>query len=130
MKLIIQRDQADKKNFFGMHKGVKFSLAYKVMLTEKEMKLVRHYRVGDEVLHTTKNGRDITIKDLMTGQQLIAEDIKILFEMESMVRGVAQSFRNYLDVLESFGGEEVIEIRSALDPDKRFWDDRPDQENR
>lgn len=123
MKLIIQRNQADKKNFFGMHKGVKFSLAYKVLLSEIEMKLVRHYRVGDEVLHTTKNGRDITIKDLMTGQQLIAEDIKILFEMEAMVRGVAQNFRNYLDVLESFGGEEIIEIRSALDSDRRVWED-------
>jgi hypothetical protein len=121
MKLIIQRDQANKKNIFGMHKGVQFSLAYKVMLSPEEFALVKKYKVADEVLHTTKNGREVTIKELMNGTQLIAEDIKILFEMESMVRGVAQSFKNYLDVLESFGGEEIIEIESRLDDDPNFF---------
>ena len=114
MKLIIKRDQADQKSFFGRHKGVKFSLAYKVILSPKEYELVNKYKVAEEVLHTTKNGRNITITDLMEGQQLIADDIKILFELESIVRGVAQDFKNYLDVLESFGGEEIIEIESRL----------------
>ena len=117
MKLIIKRDQADQKGFFGKHKGVKFSLAYKVILSPKEFTLVKKYKVADEVLHTTKNNREVTIKDLMNGQQLIADDIKILFEQESMVRGVAQSFKNYLDVLQSFGGEETIEIKSRLEDD-------------
>lgn len=117
MKLIIKRDQAEKKGFFGNSKGVKFSLAYKVILSPEEFSLVKKYKVAEEVLHTTKNDRDVTIKDLMNGQQLIADDIKILFEQESMVRGVAQSFKNYLDVLKSFGGEEIIQIESRLEED-------------
>lgn len=46
MKLVIRRNQADMKGFFGGHKGVKFSLFAKADITEEEQALIRKYMVG------------------------------------------------------------------------------------
>ena len=50
MKLIVKRDQADRKGVFGGHKGMNFLLAFRVELTSAEQELVTQYRTEREMI--------------------------------------------------------------------------------
>lgn len=110
MKLIIKRNQADKKGLFGGNKGVDFTLSYKVELTPEEQELINKYKVQNEVLMTSHDGYlKTTIQDLINGQAQTTQDIETLLKNEGVAKNVCKNFKNYLDVLRSFGGEEVVE---------------------
>ena len=47
MKLVIQRSQQDVKGMLGGHKGVSFTLSYRLVLTGEEEELVALPRVSD-----------------------------------------------------------------------------------
>ncbi|MBN4046957.1 hypothetical protein JYU05_00255 [bacterium AH-315-P13] len=112
MKLIIKKNQADKKGFFGGNKGVIFSLEYKVSLTEEEQGLIEKYKIEDEVLMSTENGGKTTIQDMINGISLTTQKIETLQNNEDVAISVCENFKNYIDVIRSFGGKYILDFRS------------------
>ncbi len=51
----------------------------------------------------------LKIGDLVNGVSYKAKDISMLLNNEEVIKEACQSFKNYLEVMASFGGEEVIE---------------------
>ena len=115
MTLKLARNQAS-----GVFGGVKFELSAKATLTPQESALISKYKVDKEVLLKKEikiplTGRslllDITIGSLVGGQNFKCNDIGEILEYEANIRESCQKFRNYLTVMESFGGEEVVEYK-------------------
>ncbi len=108
MKLIIKRDQ-DK----GIMGGMKFIVSFRVELTTKESELIQKYKAHKEPLtYMEKNDVEIPglkISDLVNGVSYKAKDISTLLNNEEVIKEACQSFKDYLEVMASFGGEEVIE---------------------
>jgi hypothetical protein len=113
MKLILSRNQAS-----GVFGGIKFELHAQTQLTGEESALVSKYKADKEVLLKKEikipfTGRaltvDITIGSLITGQTFKCNDIAEILQYEQNVKESCQSFHNYLIVMQSFGGQEVIE---------------------
>lgn len=113
MKLSIIRDQAK-----GLLGGVKFEFRAKVELTNEESELVRKYKVDKEALLEKEvkiplTGRaiklSITIGSLIAGQTFKCNDVAEILEYEKNVKDSCESFKNYIEVMKNFGGEEVIE---------------------
>lgn len=117
MKLLLTRDQAS-----GILGGVKFKLRAQVRLTKREAALVRKYRADREVLlqreitvpFTTKSILlGIGIGGLIAGQEFKCKDIADILEYERNVKEACDTFKKYLDVMSSFGGQEVVEYSDS-----------------
>jgi len=108
MKLHIKRDQ--DKAFMG---GINFLLSCRVELDQGEDELIKKYKAHKEPLtYTERNGVQIPslkIGDLITGVSFKAKDITTLLNNEAVLKEACESFKNYLEVMASFGGEEVID---------------------
>ena len=113
MRLKLVRNQAS-----GMFGGVKFELEARVDLDPSEAELIRRYKADKEVLVKREikiplTDRaivvNLTIGSLMTGQTFKCNDIAEILEYEQSVKQSCEAFRRYLTVMESFGGEELIE---------------------
>lgn len=113
MKLFITKDQAK-----GLLGRVKFELSVRVELTPEEADLVKRYKADKEVLLQKKvkipfTGRtvklDLTIGSLTSGQTFKCADIGEILETEQNIKVACEAFKNYLEVMKSFGGQEVIE---------------------
>lgn len=116
MKLHLKKNQASK--LFG---GVKFELEAKVVLTAEESALINKYKVQDEVLveKTIKipfTDRGIVIKmtigSLVSGQTFKCNDIAEIIGYVDTIKGSCENFRNFLEVMKSFGGEEIIDYNA------------------
>lgn len=114
MKLFIKRDQAS-----GMFGGVKFELSAKVELTSAESDVIRKYKADKEVLLKKEikiplTGKaiilDITIGSLVGGQSFKCNDIAEILEYEKNIKESCEMFKNYIVVMSSFGGQEVVEF--------------------
>lgn len=114
MQLVIKKDQS--KKLMG---GMSFELLAKVQLTENEAALVSKYKADKEVLMKKEfkipfTGRaivlNITIGSLIAGQTFKCNDIGEILEYENSVKESCEAFKNYIEVMGSFGGEEVIEF--------------------
>ncbi len=115
MKLIIKRDQKAQTGLFGGHKGMTFILSYRVQLTPAELELVKKYKVEMHPLTyvTYRDGNKIpkdTISSLMQGGTEEMEEITVLLNNEETVKNACKDFKTLLDVMASFGGEEVFEF--------------------
>jgi len=115
MKLIIKRDQQAQKGIFGGHKGMKFLLFYRVELTPEEQTLVTKYKVENHTLTftTDQKGNKIpkdTISSLMRENTEALDDVTILLRNENVVKNACKDFKTLLEVMATFGGEEVIEF--------------------
>jgi len=115
MKLIIKRDQEARTGMFGGHKGMKFLLSYRVELTPEEQALVTKYKVENHVLTftTTQKGIKIpkdTISSLTRENTESLDDVTILLRNEDVVKNACKDFKTLLEVMATFGGEEVIEF--------------------
>jgi len=115
MKLIIKRDQKVQKGIFGGHKGMTFLLSYRVELSPEEEALIEKYKVEDYTL-TYTTGRDgiqlpkDTVRSLMQGVTEEVKDITILLNNEETIKGACKNFKTLLEVMATFGGEEVVEF--------------------
>src|SRR4051794_24728248 len=94
MQLRLLRSQADQKGFFGGHKGVSFSLRYKLEVSGEEQALVDRYKVSDFVVHTVTYGKsqqgepftwDIHVKDLINGSSVALRDFSEVVKSEDAV---------------------------------------------
>jgi len=120
MKLIIKRDQADVKGVFGGNKGVCFSLYAKADITGDELELIERYKVKDDVLVSHElpiRGVDsdiqyfnLTVIQLVTGRTVETGSIYALLELEEKIKIGCQNLKELMEVMKTFGGEEVIEI--------------------
>lgn len=118
MKLKIRREQEQKKGLMGGNKGIEFKLDCRVELSPEESALVEKAKAGDYVLTTytrfeTKR-EDIksalTVNDLVNGMNSRVTDVQKLLGLEEEIKIGCQNFKSLLQVIGSFGGEEVIEI--------------------
>lgn len=114
MKLYIKRDQAK-----GLLGGVKFELSGRVELSPSEAELVRKYKVEKELLLKKDikipfTGRsislDLTIGSLLAGQTFKCSDIAEILETENSLKQSCESFKRYIELMNQFGGEEVVEF--------------------
>ena len=115
MKLVIRRDQKAKTGLLGGHKGVSFLLTCRVELTPEEQELVKKYKAEFHPLTfvTDREGNrrvKDTVSSLMSGVTEEMDDITVLLNNEEVVRNACNDFKTLLDVMATFGGEEVIEF--------------------
>lgn len=119
MKLTIKRNQADVKGLFGGHKGVNFSLHGRVEVTEAEKALISKYKVGDYILASYERptkGTDqnisfhITTNDIINGKSVEIGNINTLLELEEAMKSGCKNLKGLLEVMSTFGGEQVIDI--------------------
>lgn len=113
MKLHVVRDQAK-----GLLGGTKFELNARVTLSPDETELIKRYKAEKEVLIQKEvriplTGKalviNLTIGSLVSGQAFKCGDIAEIIETENNVKEACEGFKNYLSVMQGFGGEEVIE---------------------
>jgi len=105
------------KGLFGGHKGVTFSLYAKVEIRPEERALVDKYKVVDWVLASEefyirdeKFERNCTVKSLLAGDTHTTRDLADLKSWEEQIKVGCQNLKSALQVMATFGGEEVIEI--------------------
>ncbi len=114
MKLIIKRDQLAQKGIFGGHKGMKFLLSCRVELSPEEEALVEKYKVENYTLTytTSRDGIQLpyTVRNFMQGVNEEVKDITILLNNEGIIKDACKNFKTLLEVMATFGGEEVIEF--------------------
>ena len=113
MKLIINRSQQAVKGMLGGHKGMSFTLSYRLQLTPDEQELVNDYKLMDYPLTwTSVRGErmpDDTVGRLVGGRSQTLGDVKTLLQNEEIVKAACDELTTLFDVVRTFGGDEVIE---------------------
>jgi hypothetical protein len=114
MQLVINRRQADVKGMLGGHKGVNFTLSYRLVLTQEEAELVERYRlVTYPVTRSNRPGGeripDDTIGNMIAGRSMTLGDVTTLVRNEDIVKTACDSLPVLFDVVRSLGGDEVID---------------------
>lgn len=121
MKLIINRSQQDQKGLMGGHKGVQFTLRYRLELTREETELVERYRLGFYPLtFTNQQGNRIpadTISSIVRGGSSIVTDVTKLIREEDLIKEACDQLPVLFGVCRSFGGDEVIEYPRKKEDD-------------
>lgn len=113
MRLIISRRQDDVTGLFGGHRGVSFTLSYRLELTATEAELVSRYRLESHpVTYRLASGAavpDDTIATMLNGREHELPDVVTLIEKETAVKNACDSLPALFDMCASFGGDEIIE---------------------
>lgn len=113
MRLVISRRQQDMKGMLGGHKGVSFTLAYRLEPTPDETELVERYKLANyPITWRTDTGSripDDTIANMRDGRQQTVEDVTTLLRNEAIIKDACDDLVNLFDVVRTFGGDEVIE---------------------
>jgi hypothetical protein len=113
VRLIISRRQQDVKGMLGGHKGVSFTLTYRLELTPEESQLVERYKLSDyPVTWKSVQGTrmpDDTIANMLVGRSQTLSDVTTLLNNESVVKDACDSLPTLFGVVRTFGGDEVID---------------------
>lgn len=113
MRLVISRRQADVKGVFGGHKGVSFTLSYRLELTDEERALVERYKLGGYpvTFKSIQGSRipDDTISSMQVGATQTLSDVTTLIDNEGVLKSACDQLPPLFEVVRSFGGDEVIE---------------------
>src|ERR1700744_5756622 len=110
MRLIISRRQEDIKGMLGGHKGVNFTLAYRLELNQEEAALVERYKLQyspvtwSTDIHGTKTPDD-TISNMVAGRSQTLTDVTTLLRNEDIIKGACDNLVSLFDVVRSFGGD-------------------------
>lgn len=114
MKLHIKRDQAEQKGLLGGTKGFSFSLACRLELNDAEKSLIEKYKQWDMPVHTyeLERGGQATwsLRDIAQGKTVTCAGVPALLQSEEEIKEACNNVKVLLEVMESFGGEEVIDI--------------------
>lgn len=114
MKLYINRNQEDVKGLFGGSKGVRFSLNCRLELDQDEKNLVEKYKQWDLTVHSFPTTNSTTARwslaDMTKGCTVTCEGVGALFDSEDEVRKACANTKVLLNVMNSFGGQEVVEF--------------------
>jgi hypothetical protein len=114
MKLLIRRDQADVKGMLGGHKGVQFTLSYRLVTTAEEDDIIARYRLGTHVV-TTRGSSPETVDRLRAGMTQTLPSVDILIGNERVIRDACMDFGQLMAVARSFGGEEAVDIPTSIE---------------
>jgi hypothetical protein len=114
VKLIISRSQAEKKGMLGGHKGVEFTLRYRLELTPDEQQLVERYKLDFYPLtwKSTPTGErqpDDMISTMVQGRSETLTDVTTLLKNEEIIKNACDMLPPLFEVVRSFGGDEVID---------------------
>lgn len=114
MRLVINRSQTEKKGMLGGHKGVEFTLKYRLELTQDERALVDKYKLHFYPLTWTTSSTgerqpDDTIARMIEGRAQTVTNVTTLLKNEETVKSACDSLPPLFEVVRSFGGDEVIE---------------------
>ena len=113
MKLYITRDQESRKGLLGGHKGMRFILSCRIELSPEETDLVEKYKQWNVRVYsylTIKEKEVIhTLRDLCNGITVWCDGAPDLLADEERIKEACENLKILLDVMASFGGEEVIE---------------------
>jgi hypothetical protein len=114
MKLFIKRNQEDVKGFFGGSKGISFSLNCRIELTPEETALVEKYKQWELTVHSYDLASGGTarwnLRELTQGKSVTCEGVGVLLDSEELVKRACANVKVMLDVMNSFGGQEVFEF--------------------
>ena len=113
MKLILRRNQSEKRGLFGGHKGMLFDLSARVELEPAEKQLVDKYKVEDLWLTTVDKGDDednISVSRLLNGYNITLQSVTGVMKAERQIKEGCVQFRALLTLMAQFGGDEVIDI--------------------
>lgn len=117
MRLVITRNQKAQTGLLGGHKGMTFLLSCLVQLTQEEQQLIAKYKVENlilldspEMIATFGKVQDLKIGDLVRGVGYEVNRVKDVIDGENLVKNACATFKNYLDVMASFGGQEIIDF--------------------
>lgn len=93
---------------------MKFLLSCRVELSPEEEALVEKYKVENYTLTytTSRDGIQLpyTVRSFMQGVNEEVKDITILLNNEDIIKDACKNFKTLLEVMATFGGEEVIEF--------------------
>jgi hypothetical protein len=112
MRLMIERNQADTA-ILGWHKGVQFTLWWRLELTAEEVQLVERYKLSNHVLiYRDPDRREplITLRNAMAGVSETVSSIAIVWKNEQKARECCQNFKSMLDIAKTFGGREIVDL--------------------
>jgi hypothetical protein len=119
MRLIINRSQAARTGLLGGHKGVEFTLSYRLELSSDENALVDRYRLASYPLtwKTVQGSRmpDDTIASMTEGRVETVSDVTTLLQNEEIIKTACDGLPPLFEVVRSFGGDEVIEYPRVHD---------------
>ena len=87
-----------------------FILSYRVELTPEESEVIAKYKAEGEVLTRSGNDEVLTISDFIKGQTEELNNVGVLLNNEEVVKKACADFKMLLDVMNSFGGQEIIEF--------------------
>jgi len=117
MKLIIKRDQKAQTGILGGHKGMTFLLSCRVVLSPEEQALIAKYKAENyPITFGMNDGQKVprdTVSSLTRGVTQELKDITVLLENEEVIKNGCLGFKRLLEVMATFGGEEVIEITAG-----------------
>jgi hypothetical protein len=115
MRLVISRRQQDLKGMLGGHKGVQFTITYRLDLTQEETELVRRYKLDDYPV-TSMGASILTLAAYVRGQSQTVSDVTTLVKNERIIKEACDQLPVLFDVCRSFGGDEIVEYpREAAD---------------
>lgn len=113
MRLVINRAQRDIKGVLGGHKGVEFTLSYRLELGPEELELVQRYKLAEHPLtfRTFEGTRlpDDTIGNLLSGRMQTLKDVTTLLSNENVIKNACDEIPVLFEVCRSFGGHEVVD---------------------
>jgi hypothetical protein len=96
----------------GGHKGVEFTLSYRLELSSEELELVQRYKLdGYTLTWRTLDGNrlpDDTIANMLQGRAQTVRDVTTLLGNEEIVKNACDALPTLFEVVRSFGGDEVI----------------------
>lgn len=115
MRLLINRNQQQVKGFLGGNKGMLFELKCRVELTSPENDLVARYKVRDmdvagAIVPDGKDPSLLTVGKLLEGITYPCRDVTQLLAVEEQIKNGCKNFKMLLMVMNTFGGEEVVEF--------------------
>jgi hypothetical protein len=113
VRLVIHRNQADVKGVLGGHKGVQFTLSYRLDTTPAEAAIIERYRLGSHVVVSRANSVE-TVDRLRSGVTQTLNSVSVLIANERVVKEACQEFGLLMAVAKSFGGEDIVEITTSL----------------
>ncbi len=113
MKLVIKRNQEAMKGMLGGHKGMQFTLAYRLVLTPEEAQLVEQYKLAEYPLTwRTFQGTQVagdTIGSLVKCSSQTLTDVTTLVSNENTIKDACDNLPMLFEIARTFGGEETIE---------------------
>ena len=133
MKLFIRRNQEEKRGMLGGYKGMSFLLTARLELTADEKALIEKYKQWDTVVHSYESDNgvpvDWTLRSMISGRSVSCDGVVPLIESEDNIKNSCNNLKILLEVMDTFGGEQIIEFNSANNkktiniPPKKLEDD-------